>query len=80
VIGIMMGGAEPLGLSPAVRLFIVTGFLGALTTFSTFSAETVALLSRTQYAWAAGLVVAHVTGSLLMTGAGILLVRSLIGR
>jgi fluoride exporter len=80
VIGIMMGGAEPLGLSPAVRLFIVTGFLGALTTFSTFSAETVALLSRTQYAWAAGLVVAHLAGSLLMTGAGILLVRSLIGR
>src|SRR6185295_16389472 len=39
VIGMMMGGAEPLGLSPSVRLLVTTGFLGALTTFSTFSAE-----------------------------------------
>jgi fluoride exporter len=80
VIGMMMGGAEPLGLSPSVRLLVTTGFLGALTTFSTFSAEAVALLSRAQYAWAAALVVVHVSGSLLLTGAGLLLVRALIGR
>ena len=80
VIGMMMGGAEPLGLSPTVRLLVTTGFLGALTTFSTFSAEAVALLSRAQYAWAAALVVVHVSGSLLLTGAGLLLVRALISR
>ena len=80
VIGMMMGGAEPLGLSPNVRLLVTTGFLGALTTFSTFSAEAVALLSRAQYAWAAALVVVHVSGSLLLTGAGLLLVRALVSR
>ena len=80
VIGMMMGGAEPLGLSPNVRLLVTTGFLGALTTFSTFSAEAVALLSRAQYAWAAALVVVHVSGSLLLTGAGLLLMRALINR
>jgi fluoride exporter len=80
MIGIMMGSAEPLGLSPTVRLLLTTGFLGAFTTFSTFSAETVALLSRAQFAWAAGLVVIHVSGSLLLTGAGILLARVLVGR
>ena len=80
IIGIMMSAADPFGLSPATRLFITTGFLGALTTFSTFSAETMSLLLRTQYAWAAAAVAVHVSGSLLLTGAGILLVRILIGR
>ena len=80
VIGLMMGGADALGLSPTMRLLITTGFLGALTTFSTFSAETVALLVRAQYAWAAALVLVHVSGSLLLTGVGIVVVRTLIGR
>lgn len=40
------------GLAPEWRLLIITGFLGGLTTFSTFSAETVTLLLREQYAWA----------------------------
>jgi fluoride exporter len=80
IIGVMMGGADALGLSPTLRLLVTTGFLGALTTFSTFSAETVALLVRAQYAWAAALVLVHVSGSLLLTGAGIVLVRALIGR
>jgi CrcB protein len=80
VIGIMMGGTEPLGLSPATRLLITTGFLGALTTFSTFSAETMSLLLRAQYAWAATAVAIHVTGSLLLTGAGVFLVRAVVGK
>ena len=49
------------------RLFAITGFLGALTTFSTFSAEAVTLLVRAQYTWAAGLILSHLAGSILMT-------------
>jgi CrcB protein len=80
IIGIMMALTGPLNVSPAARLMIVTGFLGALTTFSTFSAETMTLLLRAQYAWAVGAAAAHLGGSLLMTGAGILLVRTILGR
>jgi len=58
------------GLDPEWRLFIITGFLGGLTTFSTFSAETVTLLLRGQYAWGMGIIVAHLGGSLLMTVLG----------
>lgn len=58
-------------LSPEWRLFSITGFLGGLTTFSTFSAETVTLLLRGQYAWGAGVIAAHLGGSLLMTVLGI---------
>ena len=58
------------GLSPEWRLFIITGFLGGLTTFSTFSAETVTLLARGQYAWSMAIIAAHLGGSLLMTVLG----------
>ncbi|HWQ39734.1 MAG TPA: fluoride efflux transporter CrcB [Burkholderiales bacterium] len=64
-------------LDAQVRLFVVTGFLGSLTTFSTFSAEAVTLLARQQYAWAAAHIGAHLAGSLLMTVLGILTVRAL---
>lgn len=75
IIGVVMTLAEPLDFSPSLRLLITTGFLGALTTFSTFSAETVTLLSRAQYGWAAGTIALHVSGSLLMTGTGVFLAR-----
>jgi len=58
------------GIPPEWRLFIITGFLGGLTTFSTFSAETVTLLLRGQYAWGMCIIVAHLGGSLLMTVLG----------
>lgn len=54
-------------LSPEWRLFIVTGLLGGLTTFSAFSAETLQLLLRQQYGWAIAMVAIHVAGSLAMT-------------
>lgn len=63
------------GWPPEVRLFLVTGFLGGLTTFSTFSAETVGLLERGDYGWAGALVALHVCGSIAATIAGIALVR-----
>lgn len=65
------------GIPPELRLGVTTGFLGGLTTFSTFSAEVVTLLSRTEWAWAIGEIVIHVTGSLGMTIAGIFTVRLL---
>jgi CrcB protein len=72
VIGLAIAGfsSHP-GLSPEWRLLIVTGFCGGLTTFSTFSAEIVALLQQGQALLAAGAITAHVAGSVLMTLAGI---------
>ena len=55
------------GLPPEWRLLVVTGFLGGLTTFSTFSAEVVTLVQQGRMLWAAVAISAHVVGSLLMT-------------
>ena len=65
-------------LAPEFRLLAVTGFLGGLTTFSTFSAEAATLLGRSQYFWTAALVLAHVAGSIAMTFVGIASVRLLL--
>lgn len=65
-------------MSPEMRLLVTTGFLGGLTTFSSFSAETVTLLARHQYGWTAALVGLHVAGSILLTFAGIETVRLLV--
>lgn len=76
LMGIAMGLlAHYASLPLEIRLFVVTGFLGGLTTFSTFSAEAVTLLSRQQYAWVAAHVSLHLLGSLAMTGLGILTVN-----
>ncbi|GAB2181926.1 fluoride efflux transporter CrcB [Denitratisoma sp. agr-D3] len=64
-------------LSPELRLFLITGFLGGLTTFSTFSAEVVALIQRAEYLWAAGAASVHLGGSLLMTLLGIWTIQRL---
>jgi len=63
--------------SPEMRLFITTGFLGGLTTFSAFSAEAVHLLSRGEYGWASAHILSHVVGSLIMTGLGVLTIQML---
>lgn len=62
--------ADHAGLPPEARLFIITGFMGGLTTFSTFSAESVTLLGRGQYFWAMTHIAVHLGGSLLMTVTG----------
>ena len=58
-------------LPPEVRLLITTGFLGGLTTFSTFSGEAAVLLARQQFGWTTVLVLAHVVGSIAATFVGI---------
>ena len=65
--------------SPELRLFVITGLLGGLTTFSTFSAEAVTLLTRGQYGWAATHILVHVLGSLAMTGIGLLTIQFIRG-
>lgn len=64
-------------LSPHLRLFIITGFLGGLTTFSTFSAEVTELLARGAYLNALLLAATHLGGSLLLTAAGFATFRAL---
>ena len=63
------------GLAPEVRLFVITGFLGGLTTFSTYSAEVVTLLEHGEYGWAGATAIAHLAGSLALTAVGIALVK-----
>lgn len=80
--GLLMGAAMELAtrhsvLTPEARLFVTTGFLGGLTTFSTFSAEVVTLLLRREYLWGGVIVFAHVIGSVLMTIVGLLIARAL---
>jgi CrcB protein len=58
-------------LSPEWRLFVITGFCGGLTTFSTFSAEIVLLLQQGRAGWALGAAAVHLLGSVAMTLAGI---------
>ena len=64
-------------LPPEWRLFVITGFLGGLTTFSTFSAEVMRLLQDGRLAWAGAVMAAHLAGSLLATWAGMLTAQRL---
>lgn len=65
------------GVPPEMRLFVVTGFLGGLTTFSTFSAEAFGLLARQQFGMAATHIALHLGGSLLATALGFATLRLL---
>lgn len=58
-------------LAPEWRLFVITGMMGGLSTFSTFSAEVVSGLQQGRIHWALGEVIIHVSGSLAMTTLGI---------
>ena len=58
-------------LPPEWRLFVITGMLGGLTTFSTYSAEVTDLLLRGAYGTATALALAHLAGSIVLTMAGV---------
>ena len=63
--------AQAPDIAPEWRLLVITGFCGGLTTFSTFSAEVVTLLQQGRLGWAMSAMAIHVSGSLLMTLAGL---------
>jgi CrcB protein len=81
LVGVCVGVFQQLpDLDPVWRLALVTGFLGALTTFSSFSAEVVAMLQQGRYALAAGTSGVHLFGSLAMTLLGLKSVAMFWGR
>lgn len=67
-------------LAPEWRLLVITGFMGGLTTFSTFSVEVVTLISRAEYLWALAAAGTHLAGSLLMTALGLIATNALFVR
>jgi fluoride exporter len=75
-IAVAFFGSHP-GVPEAWRLFAVTGFLGGLTTFSTFSAEAMIMLQRGEYAWMLAHTALHLGGSILLCIAGFATFRAL---
>lgn len=71
VVGVAIAFFAASNLPLEWRLFVITGFCGGLTTFSTFSAELVILLQQGRTLWAIAAAAAHLTGSVAMTFAGI---------
>jgi CrcB protein len=82
VAGFLMGISMELitraaAMPPEIRLLMTTGFLGGLSTFSTFDAEIVTMLAHREYFWGAISTAAHVVGSVVLTILGIWAIRLL---
>jgi CrcB protein len=75
-IAVAFFGGNP-SLSPEWKLFVITGFLGGLTTFSSFSAEVVSFMQRGEFTWALATALLHLVGSLVLTFLGILTYQAL---
>jgi len=76
LMGIFMGVTKDHSFFPdTMKLAITTGFLGSLTTFSTFSAETVNLITHGQYLWSSIMIISHVAGSIFATFLGLYSVK-----
>lgn len=70
--------SDQLTSSPVLRLFVVTGFLGGLTTFSTFSSENVAMLLSGEYVRAVAHAATHLVGTIAMTAVGLWFYRTVV--
>lgn len=77
-IGLAWAGVEATALSATMRLFLVTGVLGALTTFSTFSLDAVYLLQHQRWLAAGGFMFANVFGCVFLTYLALALGRKLL--
>ena len=66
-------------VAPEWRLFVITGLLGGLTTFSSFSAEVVTLIERGEMGWAMTVAASHLVASLLLTAVGFWVYRQVAG-
>ncbi len=77
LMGLALAAFVTVPLNNELRLFVMTGALGGLTTFSTFSAEAVGFLHKQQYVLASAHMLSHVIGSLLMTALGFWLFHAL---
>ncbi|MDE2219697.1 MAG: fluoride efflux transporter CrcB [Gammaproteobacteria bacterium] len=78
LVGVAMEAlSTPLGMAPDLRLLVITGFLGGLTTFSTFSAEVARLLQQGRVLMAGAEITVHVVGSVALTILGIVTVIGL---
>ena len=79
LMGLVIGSIDQFQTLPLEwRLALTTGFLGGLTTFSTFSGETLNHLLRQQWGWAGALVFMHVAGSILAALLGVVAIRTIV--
>ena len=79
LMGLVIGSIDQFQTLPLEwRLALTTGFLGGLTTFSTFSGETLNHLLRQQWGWAGALVFVHVAGSILAALLGVVVIRAIV--
>ncbi len=79
LMGLVIGSFDQFQTLPLEwRLAITTGFLGGLTTFSTFSGETINHLLRQQWGWAGTLIFVHVAGSIMAAMLGVVVIRTLL--
>jgi fluoride exporter len=77
--GVMLGLLElRLGLAPTLRPLVIAGFLGGLTTFSSYSLEVVHALENARPLLATGIAVLHVVASLAAAVAGLAAIRALL--
>ena len=80
LVGLLLAWAHHADLAPVWRLMLVTGFLGALTTFSSFSAEVVEMMLADRWGQALTTIALHLLGSLTMTFVGIRTASLLVAR
>lgn len=79
IIGLAAGAVTAdLGVSQNMRLFVIPGFCGGFTTFSSFSLETMTSMMNGRIFWGLSEIIVHVSGSLIATALGLFTVRLLI--